>query len=130
MRKMNFKSKKNLTKRKTTKVTNSKQRDMLMGEDQTSIPSCLSSFFSEMEFLLALKASCKPIVPPKEKIAEVESESDSVPSCDNFEQPKMLDVFDSVLSEEEFLQAFPAQKNSTLIPLKKKKSESIPPPQK
>jgi len=61
-------------------------------------PSCLADYFSNNEFSEALKEAAKPIPVKKAKVAEVQ-ESDSEPSCDNFEDG--ADIFDEALSEDE-----------------------------
>jgi hypothetical protein len=66
----------------------------------------------------AIKDSQKPIEKKnlgkskKPKKQEIIYESDSEPSCDNFGQEEMQNIFNEALSETDYLELFPEAFNS------------------
>jgi hypothetical protein len=65
-------------------------------------------FFSEAEFQDAVKESQKPIIKQPTKLSEiVAAESDSEPSCDNFEEYELAERFEAAVEEDDEIVRLP-----------------------
>ena len=56
------------------------------------MPECLAQYFSNNEMLQAIEQSKRPIEVENKSEQEI-AESDSEPSCDNFDAMEMKDAF-------------------------------------
>lgn len=77
---------------------------MSVTSDSFNLPSCLARYFSDDEFSTAVKESKNPLAPKKNKMSDIKEEaveSDSEPSCDNFEFEEMKNIFQDAISEDE-----------------------------
>lgn len=71
------------------------------------MPDFLAKYFTKNEMDKAIQEAQKPIESsPKNKKPQV-YESDSEPSCDNFEEEEMKEIFNEALSEADIEEQFP-----------------------
>lgn len=71
------------------------------------LPDCLAEYFSKNEFNFAVLESQIPIQPKEvDNCSKHEAESDSEPSCDNFEVTEMKKIFSNAISEEDLNEVF------------------------
>ena len=77
------------------------------------MPAFLAQFFTKNEMEKAIQDSNKPIEKsPRNKAKKSKKEvqvfeSDSEPSCDNFEEAEMKEIFNEALSEGDIEEQFP-----------------------
>lgn len=77
-------------------------------EEPMKLPDCLAEFFSKNEFNSAVYQSQLPTIPKEADTIskQEEAESDSEPSCDNFEVTEMKKIFSNAISEEDLDEVF------------------------
>lgn len=77
-------------------------------ESEPELPDCLAEFFSKNEFNSAVLESRLPTDTKEADNAskQDEAESDSEPSCDNFEVTEMKKIFSNAISEEDLDEVF------------------------
>lgn len=68
------------------------------------MPDFLAKYFTKNEMDKAIQDAQKPIEKTHSKKKQKAYESDSEPSCDNYEEQEMKEIFNDALSESEIIE--------------------------